>query len=309
MATMHNLTDPRLIRANIALFQGKRRETRRLLDEYLAEQPDETRAPVILWLNAQAQHTHDDRLQALQQLIDSTPPEDVYHQMASGFVRDERDFAGKLAQPTGRQRRILGLRLWQLAGVLVLIGLVTVAMVLLTSGALNPAGEEPVDLTTATPASIAAEVTPTPEQNPLREVTSSRAEYPESVPIGEIQVIGIDADITSVVDGQGAALQAATGAKFYGLHLEFTCRQTMCNSVPEAQLCVGFTLQRLRGICATAGLLRAGDQTLLDQRAALGSAVQGWVIFEIPEQLVPNRLLILLPGEDEPQEVVLEIPA
>ena len=67
----------KLVKANIALFKGGRGETARLLGDYRAAGGGEPAlAPMVLWLDAQAQPDRSERIKRLNVLIANVPPDD-----------------------------------------------------------------------------------------------------------------------------------------------------------------------------------------------------------------------------------------
>ncbi len=314
--------DPRLIRANIALFKGKRFETKRLLDEYVVDQenPDQARRdPMLLWLDAHAQPRHDGRVGGLRTLTEHAPPDSSYHHMARGFLQEEEHYAS-LLDPAKKRRS--GLRPWQIVGGLLMVGLVGVtALILMNQPAPvimeateEPATEEPTAEPTALPT-----LTPTPVQNtpaPIRladDVTPSSANFvserEQLAYDGNITILNIDSDIRFVVDESGnQVLPADFGAKFYGLLLEFRCDIPICNNVPEAELSVELGSDGFR-IVASEGLSIAMQPTLAP-RVSQGNVSEGWVVFEVPRINAPTSLVIR-PNQDpdsEEEPVEIEIP-
>ena len=304
--------NPRLIRANIALFQGKRSETRRLLEEYTAEQPDARRSPIVLWLDAQSQPRQAERTSGLNTLVENAPPDDAYHRMAKNYLADEQHYAG-LLDTTGKGRTI---RPWQIIAGIVAIGVVLAAFVLL--GQANP---QPAVILEEeeTPTVEATEELPTPTPSPTpivqNEVQVIRlpdgslpfADYNRSG--GQITVSGVDPALLAVVDARGVPQEPLTGATFYGLLLEFQCLMPICNNVPEAEIYIRLSIDG-SGVQASDGLFVAGEQPLAG-RAAQGQKVIGWVVFELPRNNPPSDLVVwpFAPtGSDErPEEIVVPL--
>lgn len=282
--------NPRLIRANIALFQGKRSETRRLLHEHAAEEPDSRRIPMVLWLDAQSQPRQAERLSGLNTLVEHAPPDDPYHRMAKSYLADEQHYAA-LLDTTGQRRAI---RPWQIIGGIALLAVVMVGFVLL--GQASPAPVVLEEEVTEEPTPVPPTATPSPTPIVQNEVQVIRlpngnlpfAEYIRSG--GQITVRGVDPALRVVVDARGAPQEPLTGATFYGLLLEFQCLMPICNNVPEAEIYVRLSLDNA-GVKATDGLFVAGEQPLAG-RAAQGQTVQGWVVFELPRNNPPSALVV-----------------
>ncbi len=306
--------NPRLIRANIALFQGKRSETRRLLAEYAAEQPDARRNPMVLWLDAHSQPRQAERLSGLNSLVENAPPDDAYHRMAKNYLADEQHYAG-LLDTTGQRRTI---RPWQIVAGIIVLAVVVIGFVLLGQG--NPEPEPELDPGLIVVEEVTEEPTaaptPTPSPTPivqpetqeirLSDGTLPFAEYIRSG--GQITVRGVNPDLKTVLDARGAPQEPLEGATFYGLLLEFQCLLPICNTVPEANIYVRLSLDN-SGVQATEGLFVAGEQPL-SGRAAQGQTVQGWVVFELPRNNPPSDLVIwpFAPAGSEERPAEIFVP-
>ena len=93
----------KLVKANIALFKGGRGETARLLGDYRAAGGGEPeRAPMVLWLDAQAQPERAERIKRLNVLIANVPPDDPYAQMARQVLLDEENYQQKISDAAAR---------------------------------------------------------------------------------------------------------------------------------------------------------------------------------------------------------------
>lgn len=305
--------NPRLIRANIALFQGKRSETRRLLEEYIAEQPDARRSPIVMWLDAHSQPRQAERMNGLNILVENAPADDNYHRMAKNYLAEEQRYAA-LLDDTGKGR---ALRPWQIvAGIVAIVAILGLFVLLGQASQPTPeVTEEPLFIITEE----ATEELPTPTPSPTpivqNEVQVIRlpdgslpfAEYIRSG--GQITVRGVDPALRAVVDARGVPQEPLTGATFYGVLLEFQCLMPICNNVPEAEIYVRLSLDG-SGVKATEGLLVAGEPQLAG-RAAQGQTVQGWVVFELPRNNPPSDLVVwpFAPtGSDErPQEIAVPL--
>src|SRR5690348_16768552 len=130
----------KLVKANLALFKGGRGETARLLSDYRAAGGGEPeRAPMVLWLDAQAQPDRAERIKRLNNLIANVPPDDPYAQMARQVLLDEENFQQKMNAANARP----GLRFGTVLRALVLVilgGLVVVVAV----SVLNPPKTETI---------------------------------------------------------------------------------------------------------------------------------------------------------------------
>jgi hypothetical protein len=301
--------NPRLIRANIALFQGKRSETRRLLEEYTAEQPDARRTPMVMWLDAQSYPRHAERMNGLNALVENTPPDNVYYRMTKNYLADEQHYATLL--DTQSQRRPI--RPWQIVVGLVVIVVVVVALVLLTGPGQQTS--QPTVTPTIDVTDEATEEPPTPIPSPTPIVQNTPQVIQLSTPGanyedqgGIITIVSIDSAVRVVVDGRGEQMQPASGAKFYAFQLQFRCILPICNEVPQAELFARIN-SSFPDVAASEGLFVAG-QPSLGGRVGLGEVVTGWVVFELPRSVAPTALVVwpLPPTENDERPAPITIP-
>jgi hypothetical protein len=293
--------NPRLIRANIALFQGKRSETRRLLDEYTAEQPDARRSPIVLWLDAHSQPKQAERMSGLGTVVENVPPDDPYHRMAKSYLADEQHYAG-LLDTSSQGRRI---RPWQ-----IIAGIVGVVVVLGAFVLFGQAGQPPLPEETEEAVVLvteeATEEPPTPTPSPTAIVQNTPQVIQLSTPGanyeaqgGTVRIVGIDSAVQVVMDARGEQVQPADGAKFYAFQLQFQCILPICNTVPQAELFARIN-SSFPDVAASEGLFVAGEPALAG-RVGLGELVTGWVVFELPRTIAPTALVVwpLPPTENE----------
>ncbi|MBZ0300376.1 MAG: hypothetical protein K8J31_11565 [Anaerolineae bacterium] len=306
--------DPRLIRANIALFQGKRNETRRLLEDYAVDQENPEvaqREPMILWLDAHARPKHTERVSGLTTVVDQVPADSPYHQMAKSYLQEEEHYTQLL--DVEKQRKP-GVRRWQVVSALVAVAVVIGAFIVF--GQLNA----PPPIVEATE-QVTEEPTVLPTSTPIVQNTPAPATLADgSLPTtgfeilgynGAMTVRGIDQDVRFVVDTNGNEVKPAdAGAKFYGLLVEFQCLIPLCNDAPEAELYVQLNTGNFR-VLASEGVSIAGEPAL-SRRVSQGQTTRGWVIFEIPRSNPPTDLVIWPPapqGSDtRPDPVVVGLP-
>lgn len=306
---------PKLIKANIALFNGARSEARRLLDEYRAEAADAKPTPMVLWIDAQAQDTHDERIERLRGLIETTGENDPYAQQARAFIEDERSL-GDEAAPSAQGSRSGGI-----AGVpfgkAALFAAAGAAVAFIVFSVLNPGtGATPLPqatqssgVATAADATLGAAAS-TPLDLPDRSVTVANPDnFTAQYTQGVLQITAYEdqseraANIRDLV-----VLNPTTGARFYALKLLFECRAELCQDPPEASL----TLELENGsqIPAMPDVGVHGE-TLLQPRAR-GRSTNGWVVFEIAADSVPARLIITPATSaisETPQPLFIDLPA
>lgn len=285
---------PKLIKANIALFNGARTETRRLLDEYRSEADDAKPTPMILWLDAQAQDTRDARIERLHDLLEETGENSRYARYARAYIEDERKYSNK-PLPGSRGSNglsILGVSLWKAA----LFTLIGGALAFVLVSAFNPgAGQSGVTpefaTAIATPGSPDVNASPPPDQSTPVAPELFQAQYNRGI----LQITAVEINSTRAADTQEQVLLTPiTGARFYALKLIFECRQGICANPPEARLAL--ELDDGTNIPAMDDVGIMGEN--LFQRVAEGRSTNGWVVFEIPLDSTPSRLVIVPPSPD-----------
>jgi hypothetical protein len=299
--------DPRLIRANIALFKGKRLETQRLLEEYIEEQanPEAVRRnPMILWLDAQARSRHAERLSALNTLIEQVPPEHRYHRMAKDYLQDEAKYR-QLLDADGQQRGRV--RPWQVFAGLAAVALVIVVGVLLSQSGAPPAADEELPLVldeaTVTPAPPTAIPQNTP-QPVLVNGAPPTTGYEMRGYNGVVTVLAVDPAVRTVVDSLGFLQEPMPGATFYGLLIQFQCLVPVCNNIPEAEIYLRLSSDasqsdevQIRDVKASENLFVAGEPPLAGR--AVQGTIEGWLVFELPRGIPAGGIVVwplALPG-------------
>jgi hypothetical protein len=265
--------DSRLIKANIALFKGERAETQRFLQEYVAEfgfslerDPD---APLVMWLDAQAQTERDERLRRLRILVNSVPAQNHYCQMARNTLFEEARLGGR---ENSHETLIFSSRSFRRVVLLALLGvaLAVGAAALLTS--LTPTQATKSGSTPLPPSPTALNL---PDLSQALVADSFSAHYPRGV----LQVVALEEDSKRVMDTREQTLATPVpGARFYALSLIFECRGGICDQPPEAQLALQLDNGDLIPLRDNASI--AGQPTL--QPIALGRTSAGWVVFEVP---------------------------
>jgi hypothetical protein len=278
----------KLVKANLALFKGGRGETARLLGDYRAAGGGEPeRAPMVLWLDAQAQPDRAERIRRLHTLIASVPPDDPYAQMARGMLQDEQAYQERLAQAAARPALNIGgigraLAFALLGGLIVLVGM----------SILNPPQQQTI-----------ADVQPTalPDVQPTAVTLPDNSRplvadaYTARYPRGILQVTAVEDESVRVIDSDtGEVLTPIPGARFYALNIAFECRGGICDAPPQANL----TLQLDDGtfIEPRRGVQIAGTTPLAP--IALGRTTSGWIVFEVPSITPVSGLIVSAPDEE-----------
>jgi hypothetical protein len=279
---MTNNQNRKLVKANLALFKGGRGETTRILGDYRAAGGGEPeRAPMVLWLDAQAQTDRDERNKRLNLLIANVPPDDPYVQMARQVLLDEENYQHKLTESATRPGLKIGTALRALA--LILLGGLIVIVVM---SVLNPAKPEANTdtLPTALPETQPTAITLPDNSRPLV-ADAYTARYPQGI----LQVTAVEDESARVVDTDtNEVLTPIPGARFYALNLAFECRGGICDAPPQAnlklQLDDGSLIEPRTGVQIT------GTTPLAP--IALGRTTSGWLVFEVPSITPISGLIV-----------------
>jgi len=274
----------KLVKANLALLKGGRGETARLLGDYRAAGGGEPeRAPMVLWLDAQAQPDRAERIRRLHTLIASVPPDDPYAQMARQVLQDEENYRERIAQAEAHPALKIGgigraLAFALLGGLIVLVGM----------SILNPPKQETlIDVGAQGLAPLPATTIPTALPDYSRPLVADA--YTARYPQGILQVTAVEDESERVIDSNTAeVLTPIPGARFYALNIAFECRGGICDAPPQANL----TLQLDDGslIEPRTGVQIAG--TTLLSPIALGRTTSGWIVFEVPTITPVSSLVV-----------------
>ncbi len=283
--------DARLIKANIALFKGERAETLRFLQEYVEEfgfsvesDPD---APLVMWLDAQAQTEREERIRRLRILVGSVPAGNLYRQLAQNYLADEDQLGG---HENLRGFSFGDLSAGKIALIVVFVGVLVLGGGLLISSSLS------AQTATTTAATVAPTATALnlPDLSQPLVADSFTAHYPRGV----LQVLAVEEDSKRVMDTKEQTLATAVpGARFYALSLSFECRGGICDQPPEATLSLQVDNGDLIPIREDASI--AGQPTL--QPIALGRTTTGWIVFEVPLVSAVKALVVAPPDPTSPQ--------
>ncbi|MBZ0289272.1 MAG: hypothetical protein K8I30_16755 [Anaerolineae bacterium] len=277
----------KLVKANLALFKGGRGETARLLGDYRAAGGGEPeRAPMVLWLDAQAQPDRAERIRRLNLLIANVPPDDPYAQMARQVLLDEETYQQKIAQADARPGLKFGTVLRALA--LVIVGGL---IVLVAVSVLNP--PKPETVADAQP-TVLPDTPPTAVTLPDNSRPLVADAYTARYPQGILQVTAIEDESVRVIDSDtNEVLTPIPGARFYALNVAFECRGGICDAPPQANLKLQLDDGNL--IEPRTGVHIAGTTPLAP--IALGRTTSGWIVFEVPTITPVSALIVSAPDE------------
>jgi hypothetical protein len=300
----------KLIKANIALFEGARLETQQLLQEYIDEQgvgwERDPYAPMVMWLDAQAQGNWEERVRRLYALVASVDAGNYYARLAHGYLQEEESFQEKLHPHAKKQRSrflLFGVALWKAIFFILVGGIFTFGIITLfdqsddSSGQVVAVGASSVDQGESDFANL-------PDKSQPVVADSYTARYDGGI----LQVLAIEDVSERIIDGRSSTLVTPVpGARFYTVSLAFECRYAICNDPPEATL----SLQLDNGsiLEMRSDVVVAGEPTF--EAIALGRKTNGWAIFEIPAISRAEALLVIF-GEDdvntEPSTIFIQLP-
>jgi hypothetical protein len=300
---------PKLIKANIALFNGARSETRRLLDEYRTEEADAKPTPMMMWLDAQAQDTRDERIERLHVLLEEKGENSRYARYAKEYIDDERKYGDKplLGLRRGRGFEIVSVPVGKVAFFIVLGAMVGFVLF----SALNPGGVTlDLPVSTAVVTNINGTQVATPTFPPVVVTQVEPPLYQAEYAQGILQISEIEPVSQRVLDSRDRTiLTPFVGARFYAVKLIFRCQMETCNQPPEARL----RLELSNGDELDAlppNVIIVGEDTF--HGIARGTSTNGWVVFQIADDSTPVRLIIQPLGaggtEPTPEPVSIDLP-
>jgi hypothetical protein len=278
----------KLVKANLALFKGGRGETARLLGDYRAAGGGEPeRAPMVLWLDAQAQPDRAERIKRLNNLIANVPPDDPYAQMARKVLLDEENYQQKITQTAARPRISLSGAVLRALAFAVIGGLIA----LVATSVLNPANTETViDVQPTTLPDVQPTTVTLPDNSHPLVADAYTARYPQGI----LQVTAIEDESERVVDSStNEVLTPIPGARFYALNMAFECRGGICDAPPQAVLKLKLDDGSL--IEPRTGVQIAGTTPL--SPIALGRTTSGWIVFEVPSITPISALVVSAPDD------------
>ena len=265
---MHEL----LIRANLALFKGEYQEVTRLLSAYRSQLPAEPPDSMVIWLEAQAQPDQADRVRLLQNLSDSTRPDELYGLLAREALAvegpDDPD-----SKPRRFPRPVAGA--WLRAAMFIVIGVVVaVAGNALLSDQKLPEVQTVIVTTTPIPDAQATALN-LPDASQQLVAGAFQARYPGGI----LQLRAYEDRSERVIDTRTEQiLSPVPGARFFAVKAAFECRASICSTPPEAAIALQTDGGEVIPVREDARLFRE-DQM---QAVALGRTTEGWLIFEVP---------------------------
>lgn len=323
--------DAKLIKANIALFNGSRSEVRRLLSEFTVEhpRPSEEETPLLMWLDAQAADDRTTRMEKLKVLVEKLPKNDRYARIAADTLEQEDQYASKgvetdeplempeegvEAAPARKLPKPLGVDLWKagaFAAIGLMIGIVVVSLlggggnntVVVTQVAGTNFGQPPTNLNN--------QQGPIPTLAPDRSIALRPEDFEAIYESGILQVSAVEDNSGRIVNEDGELVLATQGARLVAVRVVFECRNgSICSDPPEADLFI--TTDTLTNIPPLRNVGPAGE-TRLSDRIADNNQSAGWIVFEVPNTSIPAALTVIPPvpsGQDPvPIIIPLALPA
>jgi hypothetical protein len=281
---------PRLIQANLALFEGDRIEARRLLEE--VRRSSAYPAELLLWLEAHTESEAALRLEKLRELAENGDDSNRYTRMAREVVELEDFYARKLrTAPAPR---------WTARTIVPLILLV----VLIVAGGLllaRPGRDIDALQATATATDLPATATPYPDVS----IALTGDSYSVRYSAGILTLTAFEDRSQRILSLQtDAIVSPVPGARFYALNLTFECRASICRQPPQADL---FLVLDNGDLIEIRSDVRVAGQPALEA-IALGRATDGWIIYEIPVLNRVQSLQIVPFASDGNSEPALLIP-
>jgi hypothetical protein len=315
--------DAKLIKANIALFNGSRSEVRRLLAEFTAEhpRPAEDVAPLVMWLDAQAADDRATRMEKLAALVEKLPKNNKYVRIAADTLEQEDQYAskgvepdeplevpedGEAPAPARTLPKPLGVDLWK-AGAFAAIGLmIGIVVISLLGGSAGQQATQVVQnnggpLIQGTPGGPPP--TLAPDRSIALDPTLFRAEYESGI----LEISAVEDNSGRIVDEDGVLVRPIPGARLVAVRVAFECNNGgVCGDVPEADLFI--TTDSLVNIEPMRDVGPAGESRLPESIAS-GSRGAGWVVFQVPNNAIPAALTIIPPFafNEEPQPIIIPL--
>lgn len=310
--------DQKLIKANIALYNGSRSDARRLIDEYRAEnpRPEPEMMPTLLWLDALAQDDRTTRSEKLALLVEKGGKNNRYVEIAREQLAWEQKYADKNAPaedvpvlpegdapPKRSLPKVWGVDLKKVA-VFAVIGILIGAVLWAMLGS-RPAGTGETVNQIATNAVLSPTTAPTlaPDRSVRIDPVQHEAEYDD----GRLQISAYEDGSQRVGDLRGNPQSPVAGTRFFAMHLIFECQNGgTCSQPPEVNLFAltdtGATIPPV----ADVGII--GEDLM--QPVGSGSNTNGWVIFQVPQASQVNALVVAQPappGQDAPAPIVISL--
>lgn len=293
---------PRLIQANIALYQGDRAEALRLVQSYRAERTSrpehDPNRGMMLWIEAQAQADTFVRIDALKTLVASVQDDDPYAQMARDYLQVEDHYHARLNPPRNRNRAY-----WMVSFVtLLIVGIIIAGVVISDMNNGDDDTSEDAEANTALQATIAP--TPLPTRFPDRSQALTIADHTSRYPGGILEIVAYERESVRVLDDRlSTPVFPVQGAYFLALRVIFECRIGICNDPPEAE--IHLRLESGDMISIREEVIIADEPSL--EPVALGHTTTGWLVFELPV-ISEVDALVILPDERESDDEQAVIP-
>lgn len=288
--------DTRLIRANIALFEGDRLELQRLLEDYRHDEGEINAG--VLWLEAQAQNDHESLVERLEKLLRHTQPNDPYHRMARDYLRQEDEYTAQIAETIRQSRAIPGVSRRR---VIITTMLISAFIGLIVVGLSAFRAARAVEVV---PPTAIVQATAQPTLLPDKSIRVNINDYTGRYEAGLLQVASIEDESQRVVDTlSGDLLSPVPGARFYALEVYFECRLGLCTEPPQADLTLAlnndFVVEPHDGATVQNGTTMTS--------IALGRRTVGWIIFEVPI-ISEAQELVITPQDRRSRNLPVAIP-
>jgi hypothetical protein len=287
-------------RPNQALFDGNRGDIPALLEEI-------PQSGHTLWLLAAAAD-EEERFALLARV--HAAGEQPYANMAHEILKREQFFANEIARVPSWQSFLQRNKTRLIRSIIALPFIILVVWI--GSMFIFPPAAQPNTAPTPT-GRAASQPTDAPTAIPTATVTAlpmSQSSVANYMPVGSLRLLNIEYPTQHGVSVGSQSAQAPSGAAFVAIQYEFTCgtAQAFCDTPPQAQLALELSDASL-GLIFSDGLTLQGSAPV--RRIASGSSIDTWIVFAIPQNQSPRRLLIGLntDADDEPDTIIaLDLP-
>jgi hypothetical protein len=269
------------------MLEGNRDEVLRLLQD--SADKDE-----VLWLRAQAVVSVDERNRALDDLVDKK--DQRISALARQILKREDEFARQLNQPpdykfwkqstwAGRLNKMRLFGMWLFGGALMLVFAILGA-------SLNTKVQIQQNTTVAS----------------IKSTQTAVALYNQTVAnytAGTLQIIQTQYPTAELVtfgeinNNDYVVATPAAGAKFVAINLQFVCSLALCANPPEAELQLLMMDGHIVSYENSARPFLMGKPPM--SRIAQGQTTQAWFVFEVPQNSVPDAILVITGDSETPQ--------
>ncbi len=269
------------------MLEGNRDEVLRVLENSLTGDD-------AAWLRAQAALMDQERYDLLNHLMNGE--DSKFAALAAQIVRREDDFTRQLNEPPdykfwkqpsweGKWRKMQPFRLWLATGLLLFF----LSLIGVSLNTKNQIQQE----------SLVASI---------KFTQTAAAAFNQTIAIyaaGKLEILETEQPTTRLVtfgEMNNATPMAATpavGASFTAIHFRFFCSLALCATPPEAEIRLLMSDGTEIGYQDSASPYFIGEPPI--QRIAQGRSTDFWYVFEVPNGIMPDAVLVLTEDGEIPQ--------